>query len=96
MTYYEAGLGACGITSNGDNEAVIALPVDLMGSQSNGNPFCGRRVKIINGDVSITAVVVDKCMYCSGYSIDLSNKAFLGLGEPLSVGRKAIEWYFTD
>jgi hypothetical protein len=96
MTYYEAGLGACGIYSNGDSDAVIALPVGMMGSQSNGNPYCGRTVKIVNGDATVTATVVDKCMGCVGNSIDLSNNAFLALGEQLSVGRKVISWYFTD
>ena len=96
MTYYDAGLGACGITNDGETEMVIALPVGLMGSQSNGNPYCGKTVKIVNGDISITATVVDKCMGCKDYAIDLSNKAFLGLGEQLSVGRKVISWYFTD
>jgi len=31
ITYYEAGLGACGIVSNGAVENVVALPHVLMG-----------------------------------------------------------------
>lgn len=96
MTYYQAGLGACGVNSNGDIEMVVALPVGLMGSQSNNNPYCGKIVKIVNGNSSITATVVDKCMGCKDYAIDLSTRAFLGLGVDLAVGRKVISWYFID
>ena len=90
MTYYQAGLGACGITSNGDVEIVVALSSSLMGYQSNSNPYCGKHIKVINGMYSIVATVVDKCPSCQGYSIDLSKKAFLELGEPLAVGQRTV------
>jgi hypothetical protein len=95
MTYYQAGLGACGTYSNGDTDSIVALPAGLMGAQSNGNPYCGKTITIINGDVTTTATVCDKCPGCPDYSIDLSNKAFLATGEALSVGRKVIQWYFN-
>jgi hypothetical protein len=96
ITYYQASLGACGITNDGDTELVIALPHELMGTQSNGNPYCGKTVTIEKDGVSITATVVDKCMGCDGYSIDLSNFAFSSLGVAFSVGRTQATWYFND
>ncbi|KAG4428539.1 hypothetical protein IFR05_015978 [Cadophora sp. M221] len=90
ITYYEAGLGACGVTADGSVEKVIALPVSLMGAQSNGNPYCGKTVTIKKGSKTTTATVVDKCMGCEGNSIDLSNAAFLELAD-LSVGRTTAE-----
>jgi len=96
ITYYTAGLGACGITSDGDTENVVALPHGLMGTQSNGNPYCGKTitVKCSATGKTTTATVVDKCMGCDAYSIDLSNAAFLELDD-LSVGRTTAEWWFN-
>lgn len=67
-----------------------------MGTQSNGNPYCGKTITIqckATGKKT-TATVVDKCMGCTGYSIDLSNAAFLELDD-LSVGRTTADWWFN-
>ncbi|KUJ15663.1 uncharacterized protein LY89DRAFT_587490, partial [Mollisia scopiformis] len=94
ITYYEAGLGACGWTSDGSTEQVVALPYELMGTQSNGNPYCGKTITISYQGKTTQAKVVDKCMGCMGDSIDLSNAAFLELAE-LAVGRASAEWWFN-
>ena len=96
ITYYTAGLGACGITSDGDTQNVVALPHGLMGTQSNGNPYCGKTITITctTTGKTTTATVVDKCMGCDNYSIDLSNAAFLELDD-LAVGRTTATWYFN-
>jgi hypothetical protein len=87
ITYYTAGLGACRITSDGDIQNVVALPHSLMGPKSNDNPYCGKTITItcIATSKITTATVVDKCMGCDGFSIDLSNAAFLNL-DNLAVG----------
>jgi hypothetical protein len=96
MTYYTAGPGACGWTNDGDVQNVVALPHGLMGTQSNGNPYCGLFITIqcIATGKNTTAKIVDKCMGCDGYSIDLSNAAFLDLDD-LSVGRTPAIWWFN-
>jgi len=96
MTYYDVGLGACGWT-NTDSESVVALPFEFMGTESNGNPYCGRMITITAdaSGKSTTAKVVDKCMGCDGYSIDLSPTAFSALADE-SVGRTGCKWYFSD
>jgi hypothetical protein len=96
ITYYTAGLGACGITSDGDIQNVVALPHGLMGTKSNDNPYCGKTITItcIATGKTTTATVVDKCMGCDGFSIDLSNAAFLDLDD-LAVGRTNATWYFN-
>ncbi|KAF8864986.1 hypothetical protein BDZ45DRAFT_581164, partial [Acephala macrosclerotiorum] len=94
ITYYTAGLGACGTTNDGDTEKVVALPYGLMGTQSNGNPYCGKTITISYQGKTTTATVVDKCMGCLGDSIDLSNAAFLELAE-LAVGRASAQWWFN-
>lgn len=96
ITFYEAGLGACGITSDGTVDRVVALPYGLMGTQSNGNPYCGKTITIkcdATGKTT-TAVVTDKCMGCKGYSIDLSNIAFGDL-DSFDVGRTTATWWFN-
>lgn len=93
ITYYDAGLGACGWT-NDSSENVVALPHGLMGAQSNGNPYCGKTITVKYGGKTVTAKVVDKCMGCVGYDIDLSNAAFDGLANE-AVGRTKAEWWFN-
>jgi len=94
ITFYTAGLGACGVTSNGATDDVIALPVGMMGPQSNGNPFCGLKVTIKNGDKTAHGTVLDKCMGCANDAIDLSNHLFDQLGAE-SAGRiPGVEWFF--
>ena len=75
---------------------MVALPHGLMGPKSNGNPYCGKTITItcIATGRTTTATVVDKCMGCDGFSIDLSNAAFLDLDD-LAVGRTSATWYFN-
>ncbi|CAG8698699.1 3905_t:CDS:1, partial [Racocetra fulgida] len=62
-TFYNTGLGACGITSN-DNELVAALPApDYDSFIPDGNPnhctACGRTATVVSGDKSVTVKIVD-------------------------------------
>ena len=97
MTHYTAGVGACGWPNNGTTDAVVALAHEYMGTQSNGNPFCGRNmtVKCTATGKTTTAMVVDKCMGCFGYSIDLSDKAYADLDDE-GVGREGATWWWID
>ncbi|KAG4029541.1 hypothetical protein MFRU_015g00820 [Monilinia fructicola] len=97
ITFYEAGLGACGTTTDGSTFAGVALPVGLMGSLSNNNPYCGKTItiKCTSTGKTTQATVIDKCMGCEGNSIDLTNFAFDQLAEE-SVGRTQATWYFND
>ena len=97
MTYYEAGLGACG-TVNTDTDSIIALPYEFMGDISNGNPYCGRSLTILNpsNGNSAQATVEDKCMGCEGRSIDLTLALFQAVAGDLSLGRvQGIQWWFN-
>lgn len=96
LTYYIAGVGACGVTSDGNSELVVALPFGLMDTLSNDNPYCGKTITIEHNGQSIVATVVDKCMGCHDYSIDLSINAFSSLGIDLKIGRVTGTWYFNN
>ncbi|TVY55033.1 Allergen Asp f [Lachnellula suecica] len=86
FTYYEAGLGACGITNDGSTDKIVALSHLLMGTQSNGNPYCGKTITVEYKGKTTTATVTDKCMGCAIDAIDLSNAAYEELAD-LSLGR---------
>ena len=75
---------------------MVALPHGLMGSESNDNPYCGKTITItsVATGKTTTATVVDKCMGCDDFSIDLSSAAFLDLDD-LAVGRTKATWYFN-
>ncbi len=87
LTYYIAGPGACGVTSDGNSELVVALPFELLGTLSNDNPYCGKTITIEHSGRSVVATVVDKCMGCYDCSLDLSIDAFSSLGIDLKIGR---------
>lgn len=71
LTYYNPGLGACGIES-GDNDAVVAVShytfdAAQTGSDPNQNPLCNRKIRATRVDertgksVSIDVTVIDRC-----------------------------------
>ncbi|PQE18899.1 SCP-like extracellular protein [Rutstroemia sp. NJR-2017a BVV2] len=93
LTYYDVGLGACGWT-NADSEMVVALSWELMGTQSNGNPNCGKKIKVSYGGKSVVVKVVDKCMGCKTDDLDLSPAAFSALA-PESAGRIKGTWVWA-
>lgn len=92
VTYFNVGLGACGWNSV-DSDLVVAMSAGLMGIQSNGNPNCGKKIKVNYGGKSVIVTVVDKCMGCATYDLDLSPAAFEQLA-PKSAGRIKGTWTF--
>ena len=98
LTFYDPVMeswGACGWHNDGLTEKVVALPVGLMGAQSNGNPYCGKYITILHKGKSTVAKVVDKCMGCKGRDIDISRFAFDDLDDQ-GVGRTTATWYFNE
>ncbi|KAG5988094.1 hypothetical protein E4U52_006922 [Claviceps spartinae] len=97
ITYYAVGLGACGQDDSGkDNSAnIVALSHLMMGTQSNGNPMCGKTITIYGNGKSTTATVLDKCMGCNHNDIDVSEKVYKELYGSLESGRMPISWSFN-
>lgn len=71
LTYYDPGLGACGIDS-GDNDAIVAVShytfdAAQTGSNPNQNPLCGKKIRArrvnesTGKSVSIDVTVIDRC-----------------------------------
>jgi expansin (peptidoglycan-binding protein) len=93
-TFYNTGLGSCGVTSN-DNQAIAALNYIQMANSANPNknPNCGKKIKITNvaNSKSVTVTVLDTCPTCASGSIDMSPSAFAQIAA-LSTGRIKISW----
>lgn len=97
ITHWDGGLGACGWDVNSASDMQVALPVGFMGTQSNGNPYCGRALTIRNPTTgqTVQATVGDKCMGCSGRSIDLTNALFGAVGGGCDGRCSGFEWWFS-
>lgn len=97
ITHWDGGLGACGWNVDSNSQMQIALPVGLMGPLSNSNPYCGQSVTVKNPNTGATvqATVGDKCMGCTGYSIDLTNALFNAIGGGCDGRCGGFQWWFN-
>jgi hypothetical protein len=101
LTYYDPGLGACGVTSaNGDKiVAVSHLIFDAVqiGTNPNTNPLCGKqvRVKRLGGDVTVDLTVVDRCTGCRAQDLDMTEDTFAELAN-VALGRVTGEWSWLE
>ncbi|KEF56348.1 uncharacterized protein A1O9_07929 [Exophiala aquamarina CBS 119918] len=98
VTHWDGGLGACGWNVDTNSQMAIALPHAFMGTQSNGNPYCGRSVTLVNptSGTTVQATVGDKCMGCEGRSIDCTDALFNAITDGKGDGRlSGIQWYFS-
>lgn len=71
--HFLAGLGACGMNSNG-NELVCAMAAPDFDPQTpNGNPnnnrLCGKYISVSGPRGTITVKVVDRCPVCKSVSV---------------------------
>ncbi|KAI6856892.1 hypothetical protein KC323_g7643 [Hortaea werneckii] len=105
LTYYQPGLGACGVTSTED-DFIVALSHILFdaagsstdaGRNSNENPLCGRMLRATryneeaSAQRSVDLRVVDRCTGCEVDDLDTSLKAFERLA-PSASGRVDVSW----
>ncbi|CUS13424.1 unnamed protein product [Tuber aestivum] len=98
-TFYDTGLGSCGIVS-APSEHVCAISHLLMDSKKTGdpnkNPFCGSTILIsYNNGPKVPVKIVDRCQGCAHDDIDLSPSAFKAMGAEESAGRVKVSWTFA-
>ena len=104
LTYYEPGLGACGITSS-SSDNIVAVSHTLFdaaqtGSDPNQNPLCGRKIRAKRykegtGERSVDLTVVDRCVGCKSTDIDTTISAFEKLADT-DLGRVTASWSWLD
>ncbi|EPQ53553.1 hypothetical protein GLOTRDRAFT_130898 [Gloeophyllum trabeum ATCC 11539] len=92
MTYYNVGLGACGIT-NQPTDFVVALDATDFGSGYPG-PHCFQHISITANGKTATAEIVDKCPGCPVGGLDLSEGLF-SFFAPLSTGVIYGSWNYV-
>ncbi|KAJ1311764.1 hypothetical protein OPQ81_010233 [Rhizoctonia solani] len=99
-TYYDTGLGACGITSTNSDKIAAASQLlfdgfqGYAGSDPNSNPICGKKVKASYQGKSVTVTIVDRCVACAKTDLDFSPAAFTELADQ-SLGRlSGMTWSF--
>ncbi|KAF2847093.1 hypothetical protein T440DRAFT_457325 [Plenodomus tracheiphilus IPT5] len=101
LTYYDPGLGACGIDS-GDSEPVVAIShytfdAAQTGSDPNQNPLCGRKIRArrvnesTGKSVSIDVTVIDRCTGCQPTDLDVSPAMFDKMADH-ALGRVTVTW----
>ncbi|PNS16301.1 Papain inhibitor [Sphaceloma murrayae] len=101
FTYYDPGLGACGVTSSSSEDIVavshVIFDAARTGSDPNSNPLCGRRLRAsrfneqTGSQQSVDLTVVDRCVGCVPTDIDVSISAFTKLAAE-ELGRVKVTW----
>lgn len=99
LTYYDPGLGACGVTSS-DGDRIVAvshLVFDAVstGSNPNANPLCGKKIRARRNNKSVDLTVVDRCTGCQPTDIDVTIDIFGMLAE-VDQGRVLVEWNWLE
>ncbi|KLJ10041.1 hypothetical protein EMPG_14536 [Blastomyces silverae] len=94
MTFYDGGVGSCGVNVKTFAEDAIAMPVGLMGNLSNDNPFCGQKVNVKFRGKTFTATVRDKCIGCKGGDIDMTRSLFYKFAHEDEGRLAGVEWWF--
>ncbi|KAF2650400.1 hypothetical protein K491DRAFT_608887, partial [Lophiostoma macrostomum CBS 122681] len=99
LTYYEPGLGACGVTSTSSDDIVsishFTFDAVQSGSDPNANKLCGRKIRAQRSKggrtVSVDMTVVDRCTGCQPTDIDVSTTVFDKLADR-NQGRVSVTW----
>ncbi|KAI0834024.1 RlpA-like double-psi beta-barrel-protein domain-containing protein-containing protein [Hypoxylon sp. FL0890] len=106
LTYYEPGLGACGIQSTGSQDIAsvshIIFDAASQATDPNANPLCYKTIRVTRdyveageGNRSVDVTVVDRCVGCQATDLDLSVAAFIKLA-PYDSGRVPGSWAWLD
>ena len=109
LTYYEAGLGACGET-NGQSDNIVSISHILFdaagsssstGGDSNDNPLCNKMLRASRFDSqysaqrSVDLKVVDRCTGCAVDDLDTTLGAFEKLAPEVD-GRVDVTWAWLE
>ncbi|KZV82255.1 hypothetical protein EXIGLDRAFT_729962 [Exidia glandulosa HHB12029] len=96
-TFYDVGLGSCGINSS-PSENVVAVSQSVFDSfpgataNPNNNPICGQHATVSFNGKTIDVTIVDRCTGCAPGDLDFSTGAFSQLAD-MSAGRiHGIQW----
>ncbi|KAI0284086.1 RlpA-like double-psi beta-barrel-protein domain-containing protein-containing protein [Russula brevipes] len=105
-TFFEPGVGACGLTNTG-SELIAAVSSNVFatfvqvyifhfafGLTSVRRNVCGSSITVNFQGKSVTVQATDECPGCGDTDLDLSPAAFKLLADP-SLGRIQVTWNFN-
>ncbi|KAL2810095.1 RlpA-like double-psi beta-barrel-protein domain-containing protein-containing protein [Aspergillus granulosus] len=99
LTYYDPGLGSCGIMSTASEKICavshVVFDAALNSTNPNTNPLCGLKLRIRRGEMTVDVAVVDRCPGCNTNDLDVSPAVFEELGD-LAEGRVLVDWSWLD
>lgn len=80
VTWYETGMGACGLVS-GSDDPIVAVSTEVFDPKTpagnpNKNPLCGQKISISYNDQTFSATIIDRCVGCEEGDLDLSQGFF--------------------
>jgi len=88
-TYYDVGLGSCGIESVSTDLVVAVSQVLYDQYATDGNPnhnsLCNRKARATLSGNSVDVTIVDRCGGCQLGDLDFSDTAFLQLVDGLTL-----------
>ncbi|KAI1091892.1 hypothetical protein F5B19DRAFT_456687 [Rostrohypoxylon terebratum] len=108
ITYYNAGLGACGYEDTGkdDTTNIVAIPkafwdaistATSYGINQPAHPLCDKTITITGSDgKTTTATIRDRCDGCAGHAIDVTPHTFNDLFGSLTGGRLEGSWVINE
>lgn len=95
LTYYDPGMGSCGIDSKG-TEPVVAISHIVMDRYNTGNPnnnpMCGKSMTIEYKGKTMDVKIVDRCTGCAENDVDVSPSVFEYLVGSKDAGRVDCTW----
>ncbi|KIW06104.1 uncharacterized protein PV09_03272 [Verruconis gallopava] len=105
LTYYEPGLGACGITNTASDSIVaishLVFDAAQTGSDPNQNPLCGKKIRVsryneqVGAQRSVDVTVTDRCVGCKATDLDVTTSVFDQLADQ-DAGRVLATWAWLN
>jgi len=99
LTYYDPGLGACGIVSDSSDSVVSVSHYVFDAVQKGGNPnqnvLCGKTIRATKRERSVDLTVVDRCTGCQPNDLDTTTGVFDRLAER-EEGRVDVVWAWLE
>lgn len=98
LTWYDVGLGACGIRSeNSDLVCAVShviFDAAATSTNPNENPLCQTSLQLLHEGKRVDVRVVDRCDDCKETDIDVSPGVFEQLAK-LDKGRVPVSWQWN-
>ncbi|KAF7192776.1 Papain inhibitor [Pseudocercospora fuligena] len=98
MTPYTPGPkdapGSCGIGADDSQDVVAISHVYFKGKNGNGNPHCGKKVRVKYHGKTVELKIIDLCNACGEHDLDIAIKPFQKLSGVKDGKHGGVNWEF--